>query len=280
MGNRKFSFRIDDITEDLNWKNFRRIQEIFDQYKICPLLGVVPDNQDKKLKIGQPNPEFWSILTELEKKGWSLSQHGFRHCYLTEQAGLLGLKKASEFAGVSYKEQKAALAMGQRILELHGIRTDIFMAPGHTYDENTLKSLKELGFHYVTDGYTDCCYIRNGLTFIPCKSAGKPCRKGIDTICLHINGMVEEQFEELERIIRENRKDIVDFKDLLLVDTTQFGWKVRWQEYKNLRIRKCRLWMAQNEIVQEYLRANRSYSRYTKLPMLLGKLIMAKIQKR
>ena len=41
--------RLDDITPDMDWGRFYRAKEIFDRYKICPLIGVVPDNQDGTL---------------------------------------------------------------------------------------------------------------------------------------------------------------------------------------------------------------------------------------
>ena len=52
------------------------------------------------------------------------------------------------------KEQKEKLLLGKAALENEGIYTDTFMAPGHSYDRNTLKALKTIGFEYVTDGRT------------------------------------------------------------------------------------------------------------------------------
>lgn len=275
----QFSFRLDDITADMNWKNFIRIREIFEQNNICPLLGIVPDNHDKKLQIGESNPRFWNTLKELEKQGWVMAQHGFQHTYLTEKSGLLGLKEASEFAGRTYKEQRKALEQGRRILRAHGIVTDVFMAPGHTYDENTLKALYDLEFRYVTDGFSNDCYIRKGLIFIPCKSAERPCGRGIDTLCLHINSMKEQQFLELEKMIRRNRKYIVNFGRLMEEKPKRYGMVVRVQEKANLKKRRMRLWVAQSEIMQSYLQKYRGASRIVFLPILIWKFFKENVQK-
>ena len=43
----KIAIRMDDITADMNWKNFLALKELFDRHGICPLVGVVPDNRDE-----------------------------------------------------------------------------------------------------------------------------------------------------------------------------------------------------------------------------------------
>ena len=41
--------RMDDITECMNWEKMDRCESLFDKYKIKPLLGVIPINQDPEL---------------------------------------------------------------------------------------------------------------------------------------------------------------------------------------------------------------------------------------
>lgn len=48
----KIAIRMDDITADMNWKNFLALKELFDRHGICPLIGVVPDNRDEKSAYG------------------------------------------------------------------------------------------------------------------------------------------------------------------------------------------------------------------------------------
>lgn len=280
MSKRKFSYRMDDITEDMDWDKFLRMKEIFDRYEIKPLIGVVPCNQDPKLKQGQQREDFFEFIRTLQKAGWSIAQHGWQHTYVTKASGLLGLKRASEFAGVPYEEQYQKLKQGKEILTQNGIQADIFMAPGHTYDENTVKALVENGFQFVTDGYADTSYKYNGLQFIPCKSAGNPAKRGIDTICLHTNGMKEEDFVDVERVIRKNRKDIVDFKVLCGLSPKHYNILIRLQEKKNLSISKLKKQIAVNPVIQEYLRSHndsnllkKNLKRLAGLPMLVCRLL-------
>ena len=90
------TFRLDDITPDMDWNRFYRVKAIFDKYKVKPLIGVVPDNQDDGLKCGEFHEDFWEYVVSLEKSGWTIAQHGYRHIYETDKSGILGIKKASE----------------------------------------------------------------------------------------------------------------------------------------------------------------------------------------
>lgn len=203
--------RMDDITADMNWDKFNRIRDIFEKYGVRPLLGIVPDNQDNKLSIQSSNEEFWTIMHSLQEKGWGIAQHGTYHKYVTKDSGILGLKDASEFAGISYEEQFAKLKHGKEVLEQHGIYTDIFMAPGHTYDSNTIKALRELGFSTVTDGLYHTPYWDQGIQFIPCRLQEYRNINGIDTICLHSNHMSDADIRELEAFCKANKEQIIPF---------------------------------------------------------------------
>lgn len=207
----RYMIRMDDITPDMDWDKFGRIKDIFEKYEICPLLGVVPDNKDEKLCVQEKKDEFWEILQGLKSRGWMIAQHGTYHKYVTDESGILGLKKASEFAGLPYEEQFSKLQEGKRILEENGVFTDIFMAPGHTYDKNTIKALFNIGFHTVTDGLYFIPYLYEGILFIPCRLQGYNNKRGFDTICLHANTMTERAIEELEIFCKENRNEIVSF---------------------------------------------------------------------
>ena len=47
---RKVIFRMDDICPDMNYEKFARARDMFIRYHVRPLLGVIPDNKDLKLK--------------------------------------------------------------------------------------------------------------------------------------------------------------------------------------------------------------------------------------
>lgn len=203
--------RLDDITPDMDWERFNQAREIFERYHIHPLIGVVPDNQDANLHKKERKTEFWKIIRTLQSEGWEVAQHGTYHVYETENAGILGINPFSEFAGLSYEAQLHKLQAGKKILEENGIKTDIFMAPGHTYDKNTLKALKECGFKVVTDGLYKEPYHEEEILFIPCRLRGLKKPSGIDTICLHTNLMSGKDMEELESFCRANKDVIVSF---------------------------------------------------------------------
>ena len=209
--NMQCMIRMDDITADMNWDKFNRIRDIFEEYGIHPLLGIVPDNQDDKLSIQPPKEEFWTIMHSLQEMGWGIAQHGTYHKYVTKDSGILGLKDASEFAGLPYDEQLSKLQHGKEILEKHGIYTDIFMAPGHTYDSNTIKALHKLGFSTVTDGLYHTPYRDREVLFVPCRLQEYRNVKGIDTICLHSNHMSDADIRELEAFCKTNVHRIVSF---------------------------------------------------------------------
>lgn len=209
--NMQCMIRLDDITPDMNWDNFNLACKILDTYQIRPLLGVVPECHDEKLQIQHKRDSFWDILKELQAQGWMIAQHGTYHMYVTCDSGMLGLKNQSEFAGLSYEEQYEKLKTGKEILEKNGIKTDIFMAPGHTFDKNTIKALSNLGFRTVTDGLYHHPYRYQGIVFIPCRLKAYRKIKGIDTVCLHTNTMKERDFLELGTFCKQNRDQIIPF---------------------------------------------------------------------
>jgi len=208
----KCMIRLDDITPDMDWERFYQAKEIFDRYQICPLIGVVPDNNDETLHKEERKEEFWDIIRTLQNVGWTVAQHGTYHCYETNDSGILGINPFSEFAGLPYEVQLQKLQTGRGILEENGIRTDIFMAPGHTYDKNTLKALSECGFVVITDGLSSKPYMEEGILCIPCRLRGLKTPNGIDTICLHTNLMNDQDMDELEAFCKANRDVIVSFE--------------------------------------------------------------------
>lgn len=194
----KIAVRIDDITPDMDWRRFEDYKAILDRYQVKPLIGVVPDNHDKDLNY-ENNPDkphdFWQYIRELQSQGWVIAMHGYRHLYTTQRGGLFPLNNFSEFAGLDYDTQKTMLSEGKRILQEKGIQTDIFMAPAHSYDRNTLKALKDMGFNRLTDGFGKSPYSWRGMTFYPISfqlSASLKGKSGTTTMVIHTNTMSDE----------------------------------------------------------------------------------------
>ena len=228
------SIRMDDITPDMDWAKFLRFKELCDLYQVKPLIGVVPENQDAMLHIDEERDDFWECLLQLEKEGWVIAQHGYTHIYSTKKKGCFPLNAISEYAGKPYEEQLANLKKGKQILESYGIYTDIFMAPAHSYDRNTLKALKEAGFGKLTDGFGDRPYEWKGLTFYPIsfkQSNSLKQEKGYTTFVIHANTMNEKDFERYEKLFAEHKDKLISYQDYLKVSTEKRGVIGRVKEY-------------------------------------------------
>ena len=230
----QITVRIDDITPDMDWKKFRRLEKILDDNGIAPLLGIVPDNQDDNLKKGEMAPDFKAQIEIWKKKNWSFSMHGWKHLYTTKKGGLFPLNKFSEYAGVSKEMQRQMIRDGKEKLLEMGVDTDIFMAPGHSFDGNTLLALKEEGFQYITDGFGSWPYRWKRLIFLPIAfQRNKDIQKeeGYTTLVFHPNTMKEADFEAFEKLVKEYKKDFISYQDYLKAPVKKQGVLGRVKEY-------------------------------------------------
>ena len=137
--------------------------------------------------------------------------HGYEHRYVTKDGGLNPLNKRSEFAGLSYEEQAKKISRGYEILVEHGIKPDIFFAPSHTFDENTLKAIKEeTPIRIIGDTVAWDVYKEGDFWFIP-QQSGSVRKLPFKTItfCYHPNTMSEKAYEELESFLIESRGKFV-----------------------------------------------------------------------
>lgn len=241
------AFRLDDITPTMCWEKFEKLKTLFENYKIKPLLGIIPENEDPALRYDSARSDFWSIMRELKEKGWAIAQHGYKHLYLTQDSGMLGVNNRSEFSGLSFQQQFDTIKKGQELLHKQELQTDIWMAPAHSYDENTLKALAALKFRYVTDGYSFYPYKLNGLTFIPCQmSLPKRLPFGTLTICLHSNLMNDTDIAIIEEFIKKHRKYCINFSDTLEIKV-KYSYVHRICERLILFLRYLRLKRGKNE---------------------------------
>ena len=47
----KILIRFDDIAENMNWDLMNKCEILFDELNIKPVMGVIPNNKDKDLKM-------------------------------------------------------------------------------------------------------------------------------------------------------------------------------------------------------------------------------------
>ena len=229
----RISIRMDDITPDMDWAKFERFKAILDKHGVKPLIGVVPDNKDRKLQIQTPRKGYYEYLKLLEEEGWLIAMHGFNHLYTTRKGGIFPLNHKSEFAGLSLSEQDKMIRDGKRILRTNGINTDFFMAPSHSYDKNTLVALKKNGFTKITDGFGTRPYEMNDITFYPISvSKGKSLKDtsdGMVTFVYHANTMTDKDFDSFEKLF--DKAEVVSYSDFLNIDAEKQTFAAEIMEY-------------------------------------------------
>lgn len=222
----KIAVRMDDITPDMNWDNFSFFRDLFDKSGITPLLGIVPKNSDKNLQIEPEREDFYEIMKGLKQEGYVLAMHGYQHLYTTKKGGCFPLNHFSEFAGVPYEQQKRMLADGKRILSENGIETDIFMAPAHSYDNNTLRALKEVGFTKLTDGFGTTPYLWKEMVFYPIsfRLAGSlKKQKGYTTLVIHANTINDSDRQRYTTLFAQNRETFISYEEYLRAKPVKRG---------------------------------------------------------
>ena len=214
----QYILRLDDASEHMDIKKWQRMELLLDKYAIKPLVGVIPQNADPELLAYEKDLDFWKKATDWQKKGWELALHGFDHRYITEAGGLNPVNKRSEFAGVPLEDQKKKIREGVRILQEHGVEARIFFAPSHTFDENTLKALREeSNIRIISDTVANDVYEHDGFTFIPQQSGRvRKLPFKVVTFCYHPNVMQENDFLELEEFLQKNAKSFVSVGKLPL----------------------------------------------------------------
>ena len=238
----KIAIRMDDITPDMDWAKFLRFKELCDLYQVKPLIGVVPENQDSMLHIDEAREDFWEYILQLQKDGWCIAQHGCTHIYSTKKKGCFPLNALSEFAGRSYEEQYATLKRGKQMLEEHGIYTDMFMAPAHSYDKNTLKALKALGFTKLTDGFGKTPYRWQELVFYPIsfkQSSSLKKKKGYTTFVIHANTMNDKDFERYENLFQAYSDRLISYNEYMKQEPKQRSWFGAVKEYAIAMTKYC-----------------------------------------
>ena len=217
--------RLDDASEYMDIYKWNRIEEILDYYGIKPIVGIIPDNKDKKLTGAYEQDHlFWNKVNKWMEKGWVPALHGCEHRYVTNQGGINPVNRKSEFAGLSYDIQAEKIERGWSILESQGIKAEIFFAPSHTFDENTLQAIKDkTDIRVISDTIAFDIYKKGVFWFIPQQSgAVRKLPLGLVTFCYHPNSMTEKDFKKLSEFIKENQRQFVNF-DRSVLKMRKFG---------------------------------------------------------
>jgi len=231
----------------MNWRVWAEIESVLIQREIKPILAVVPDNQDPVLQVDPPVGDFWERVRTWRDRGWTISLHGFQHRYVSQNAGLVAIRKKSEFAGLPAEEQQKKLRRGVEILEREGITPRVWIAPGNTFDDTTVALLPEFGIRIICDGYfrfpyavpltsslspserewvsqrrlrtSDASLVSNErgwMTWVPQQLFYfRPAPSGVWTVCYHHNGWTAAQTRQFREDMDNYGASIVSLKDVL-----------------------------------------------------------------
>ncbi len=211
MGN--YIIRLDDACERRDFERWDKIEKLLDTYGVKPLVGVIPNCEDPVMSPYKIDKSFDDKLHLWIRKGWVIAMHGYNHVYSTDDGGINPVNKRSEFAGESLEIQREKIRKGVLILRAKGIDPQVFFAPSHTFDENTIIALREeSNIEFVSDTIANDSYDNYGITFVPQQSGSvRLLPFKLTTFCYHPNTMREYDFDKLESFLRRKKKKFIAF---------------------------------------------------------------------
>lgn len=212
----KYLIRLDDACPTMNWARWERIATLLDAYNIKPIVGVIPDNRDTTFYIDPPRADFWDVISRWHQKDWTIGLHGYQHLYVTQEGGLVPINMKSEFAGLSLQTQQQKIRKGWRIFRSHDLKPTVWIAPGHSFDKNTLYALSsETEINIISDGIALNCFMSDGFYWIPQQLwRFRKMPFGTYTICLHPNNMDGRAFQQLEQDLKKNGGLFISLTDI------------------------------------------------------------------
>jgi predicted deacetylase len=204
--------RIDDVCPTMNWPVWSSVEATLIELGIRPMLAVVPANEDPVLAVDEPNPRFWELARTWQARGWTIALHGFRHRFLTGEAGVVGINPRSEFAGLPRDDQRDMLQQGLEVFRQEGLRAGAWIAPAHSFDLTTVEVLRSLGVGVVSDGLGLFPFVdAGGTTWVPQQLWHfRPMPFGVWTVCIHLNAWMPEQVTAFARDLARHRSRISD----------------------------------------------------------------------
>jgi predicted deacetylase len=201
----QYILRCDDLCPTVSQPGWQRYLDLIGEFRLQPILAVVPDNRDPDLALSPPNPEFWSSMRTLQAAGATIALHGFRHLSGSRGRSLMPLHRSTEFAGVPVEVQRQWIHAGMEILRGHGLNPRIWVAPRHGFDLQTLHALQQEGIHALSDGLARIPFTRDGITWIP-QQLWEPVEKthGLWTICVHPNTAQDSSVHRLHAFLQNH----------------------------------------------------------------------------
>ena len=214
-----YLIRLDDASEFWAKDKWHRMHELLLKYSIKPVFAIIPANEDPKLLPLGEDCNFWNTIQYwIKNDGWTPALHGHRHFLHAATGGMNRVNPRSEFVGYHLPEQQLKIRKGLDILKNHGIEPEIFVAPCHTFDTNTLEALRiESSIRVISDTIADDVYYRYGFYFIP-QQCGmvRALKNNVTTFCYHPNFTSDEDFKRLENFLQTHHEKFVSYHDISL----------------------------------------------------------------
>lgn len=211
----QYIIRFDDICPTMNWTTWHQIETFLYEHNVKPIIAVIPNNQDQSLFIDKPKQDFWARVKQWQDDGWTIALHGLNHKYHTTESGILGINNRSEFAGVSKERQYDALSKAQEIFRTNNIMPDIWVAPSHSFDHNTINILNQLGLTSISDGFSFRPFIHHELLWIPQQIwRFRKLPFGLWTVCLHHNNWKESDVDKFIEKLRPFLNQLTTFQKI------------------------------------------------------------------
>ena len=213
----KYLLRFDDLCPTMNWKIWSEIEAVLLERRLKPVLAVVPDNQDPGLQVDRAADDFWEHARRWQDWGWTIALHGFQHRYLTRKAGIVALRRKSEFAGLPRVQQEEKLRRGVEIFQREGIAARVWVAPGNSFDATTVSLLPKFGIRIICDGYFRFPFVcPRGMTWVPQQLFYfRPAPPGVWTVCFHHNQWTASSAAKFREDLARYGANICSLDDVL-----------------------------------------------------------------
>jgi peptidoglycan/xylan/chitin deacetylase (PgdA/CDA1 family) len=209
--------RFDDICPTMNWAVWKDVEAALVEHGIAPLMAVVPDNRDPNLVVDAADPRFWDRVRAWQARGWTIGLHGYQHTYTTFDPGMLRLNCRSEFAGIGYGQQLDKLRSALEIFRRENVAPQVWVAPAHSFDAETLRALGDLGLRHISDGFAPAPYRDDrGFLWVPQQLwRFRRMPFGVWTVCHHVNSWTDGHIAAFRDILARFHDSIADFRSVM-----------------------------------------------------------------
>lgn len=212
----RYVLRFDDICPTMNWSVWTQVEDILRRAGVRPIVAVVPDNLDRKLRVAPVRPDFWDRVRDWQAAGWTIGWHGYQHLYSSPSGGVLGIHGGSEFAGHDAAVQGEKLRRAWQIFQQQAVVPKVWVAPGHSFDMTTVSLLHEFGVRVVSDGFYWRAVEHGGSRWLPQQLwRFRRLPAGLWTVCLHVNSWQARDVESFGRMVAQYAGSIVAVDQLL-----------------------------------------------------------------